>query len=475
MKSSKVVPLASRRPQRERDELAFLPAALEIVETPPSPLGRSLALVIAAVFCAAIAWAAIGKTDIIASAPGKIVASGRSKVLQPFETGVVRAIHVRDGQPVKVGDVLVELDPTINTAESNRIRSDLMSAKLDVARLTAALDVSADPLQTFHPPADAPADLVATQREFLIKQIEEYKAKIAGLDQQQAQKAAERDTIQAEIDKLTAVGPVIEQRLTIQQSLYARELGSKIAYLQTLQQSIEQKHELAVDHNKLREAEAALAAITHSRLQAAAEYQRTIYGQLTEAERKAGGLTQDLAKAQERTNLQQLKAPINGYVQQLAIHTVGGVVTPAQELLVVVPAAGQLEIEARVSNQDIGFIKVGQTAEIKVGTFNFTRYGLLHGEVRSVSHDAIVRDKSEQASKGNSSSADQKSDQGGDQDLYYAARISLDRTSMNIDDAEVNLAPGMAVTAEIKTGSRSLLEYLLSPLLRYKHDSMRER
>ena len=473
MKSSKIIPLQAQRRRRERDELAFLPAALEIIETPPSPLGRTLALVIAAVFCAAIGWAAIGKTDIIASAPGKIVASGRSKVVQPFETGVVRAIHVRDGQAVKAGDVLIELDPTINAAESKRLLSDLTSASLDVARLKAALDVGGNPQRSFHPPSDAPENLVATQREFLLKQLEEYKAKVAGLDQQQAQKAAERDTIQAEIDKLNAVAPVIEQRLAIEKSLYDRELGSKIAYLQTLQQSIEQKHELAIDQNKLREAEAALAAITHSRLQAAAEYQRTIYGQLTEAERKAAGLKQDLAKAQERTNLQQLKAPIDGYVQQLSIHTVGGVVTPAQDLLVVVPSAGQLEIEARVSNQDIGFIKVGQPAAIKVATFNFTRYGLLHGSVLSVSHDAIVRDKTDQPTS--RSSSDQKTDQQADQDLYYTARVSLDRTSMNIDDTEVNLGPGMAVTAEIKTGSRSMLEYLLSPLLRYKHDSLRER
>ena len=114
--------------RRDKDELAFLPAALEIVETPPSPLGRAIGLTIAALFCLALAWASLGKVDIIASAPGKIIPSGRTKVIQPFETGVVRAIHVRDGQSVTAGEILIELDPTMNEAERNHLRSDLTSA-----------------------------------------------------------------------------------------------------------------------------------------------------------------------------------------------------------------------------------------------------------------------------------------------------------------------------------------------------------
>jgi hemolysin D len=168
----------------------------------------------------------------------------------------------------------------------------------------------------------------------------------------------------------------------------------------------------------------------------------------------------------------------DGTVQQIAIHTVGGVVTPAQQLMVIVPADSRLEIEAMVPNKDIGFVAAGQPAEIKVDTFNFTKYGLLHGQVLNVSQDAIVRDKANAAGAGTSASADTSPEAAGakgGQDLVYAARVSLDRTAMDVDGRMVNLAPGMAVTVEIKTGTRRVIEYLLSPLLRYKQEALRER
>jgi membrane fusion protein, hemolysin D len=162
---------------------------------------------------------------------------------------------------------------------------------------------------------------------------------------------------------------------------------------------------------------------------------------------------------------------VDGVVQQLAIHTVGGVVTPAQPLLVVVPKDSRLEIEALVSNSDIGFVHSGQEAEIKVDTFNFTRFGLLHGQVLSVSQDAVIRDR--QQDRHDRATSDTSEPKG--QELNYSARISLDRTAMQIDDKMVNLSPGMAVTVEIKTGSRKILSYLLSPLLRYRQEMLRER
>jgi hemolysin D len=162
-------------------------------------------------------------------------------------------------------------------------------------------------------------------------------------------------------------------------------------------------------------------------------------------------------------------------VQQLAVHTIGGVVTPAKDLLVVVPADSHLEIEAMVSNRDIGFVHPGQDAEIKVDTFNFTRYGLLHGKVVNMSQDAIVRDKPQDKTGDHVPGAESTTSEPKGQELVYAARISLDRTQMQIDDNLVNLSPGMAVTVEIKTGSRNVLSYLLSPIMRYKHESLRER
>jgi hemolysin D len=395
-------------------------------------------------------------------------------VVQPFETGVVRAIHVRDGQSVSANEVLVELDSTMNEAELGHLQSDLVSAELDVARLQAVLED--DPLSSFKPPAQASAEMVATQRRFLIDQMSEQRAKLASLDQQRAEKDAARATAAATIDKLEAEIPIFEQRVDIKQQLLDRQVGSKASYLELLQGLVDAQHELEVQKSHLKETEAALAGIVDARAQAAAEFRRTRFGELVEAERKASGLRDDVLKAQKRTKLQQLTAPVDGTVQQLAIHTVGGVVTPAQSLMVIVPADSRLEIDAMVSNRDIGFVHEGQEAEIKVDTFPFTKYGLLRGTVLSISQDSISRDKPNDNSKDKTQGgAESGSSEPAGQELVYAARVSMDRTQMQVDDNLVNLSAGMAVTVEIKTGSRPVIEYLLSPLLRYKQESLHER
>jgi membrane fusion protein, hemolysin D len=460
---------------RSADELAFLPAALEIVETPPSPIGRAIAAVLIALFCAALGWSAWGTIDIVASAPGKVVSGGRSKVVQPFETGVVRAIKVQDGQRVAAGDVLIELDPTVNAAERDHLHDDLVAERLNIARLGAALANGQAGTADFVAPADADPVLVSTQRQLLANQVSEHRAKIASLARQQAQKEAEHETILATIHKLESLIPVIQQRVDIRKTLMEKEIGSKLTYYEIQQVLVEQQEELNVQKSHLHEAEAAVAAIRETRAQAIAEYSKGLSDDLTKSEQKANGLAQDLIKAQQRTWLQQLTSPVDGVVQQLAVHTVGGVVTPAQSLLVVVPGDSTLEIEADVSNRDIGFVQPGQDAEIKVDTFNFTRYGLLHGEVLGVSQDAIIRDRPPERSSERALGTQHDTSEPNGQELNYSARVSLDRTQMQVEDRSVSLAPGMAVTVEIKTGQRTILDYLLSPLRRYRQEILRER
>src|SRR3954452_25257708 len=164
--------IAFRIAQESRgEELAFLPAALEIVETPPSPIGRKIGLTIILLFCAALAWTWWGTIDIVASATGKIVPSGRTKVIQPFETGLVRSIRVQDGQQVKAGDVLIELDPTVNAAERDHLRSDLLAEQLNAARLRAALVLEDGHAADFTPPDGADPVLVGAQRQLLLHQV----------------------------------------------------------------------------------------------------------------------------------------------------------------------------------------------------------------------------------------------------------------------------------------------------------------
>ena len=475
MKSAKLIPLPIRTPaearlDRSRTELEFLPAALEIVETPASPAGRAIGAVIMLFFVLALAWATFGRIEIVATAPGKIVPTGRTKIIQPLEIGTVRAIHVQEGQRVKAGEVLVELDPTTSEADRNRQAAELLAARLDVARLSAMLADEAE--AAFRAPPEASATQLALARQLITSQSAEHRAKLAELDRQKAQSAANRAAVAANVEKLNAVLPLLRQRFEMRAYLYDKQYGSKLNYLDAQQDLIDKENELEVQKSRLAEADAALQVVTAHRLQAEAEFRRSLLADLKTAQDKADSLAQELVKAERRMQGQTLAAPVEGIVQQLAIHTVGGVVTPAQTLMVVVPAESRLEIEAMVSNRDIGFVHAGERAEIKVDTFNFTRYGLLRGDVLNVSSDAVDRDSQAGVTEPGAPNPPVPT---GRRELAYIARISLDRTAMDIDGRSVNLRPGMAVTAEINTGNRRVIEYLLSPLLRYREESLRER
>ena len=471
--SRNIVPFPKRELRRREQEIAFLPAALEIAESPPSPIGRAIGASIIAVFCIALVWAILGSVDIVASATGKIVPGGRTKLIQPFETGVVRAIRVRDGQSVKAGDVLIELDPTMTEADQERQKSDLIAAELDAARLRAAL--ATDPLAAFRAPQNATAAEIEMHRQFLISQRAEQDAKLSEIERQRGQKEAERATTSASVAKLEATIPVLQERVDIRKGLVEKALASKVLYLSEYQELVAMQQDLLLQKSRLREADAAIALLKETKDKTAAEYRRATYDALAKAEQKVASTAQEVVKADRRTKLQRLTAPVDGVVQQLAVHTVGGVVTPAQALAVLVPSESQLEIEAMLSNRDIGFVHPGQKAEIKVDTFNFTRYGLLHGDVLSVSTDAITRDRSQAGSNERTSGAAQSSSEPKGQELEYAARVSLDQTHMQVEDKLVKLGPGMAVTVEIKTGRRRIISYLLSPLARSRHEALRER
>ena len=446
-------------------EREFLPAALEIIETPASPAGRSIGAAIIALMLLAMAWAVFGQINIYATAPGKIVPTGRIKTIQPLESGIVRAIHVEDGQAVKAGETLIELDPTKSLAERNRLASELMSTRLEVARLEALLSDAADPSAAFVAPEDAEPAQIALMRRLIQSASAEFRAKLAGLDGQVAQSQANRAAIAATVEKLDALIPLLQQQAELRRTLLHNEFGSKLAYIDAEQQLVASERELVVQQRRLVEADAALAAVTEQRREAEAGERRSRLAALAEARAKAEAVAQDLVKAEQHIQEQTLTAPVNGIVQQLAIHTVGGVVTPAQTLLELVPTDRRVEIEASIANGDIGFVHAGQPAEIKIDTFAFTRYGLVPGKVLSISPDATPP----------TTAIAEGTDKATAREPGFTARISLDRDAMQIDDQLVPLRPGMGVTVEIDTGKRRVIEYLLSPLLRYSHDSMRER
>jgi membrane fusion protein, hemolysin D len=456
----------------------FLPAALEILETPASPVGRAIGATLILFFAIAIGWATFGHVDIIATAQGKVVPTGRSKTIQPLETGIVQAIHVQDGDRVTAGQVLIELDRTVTQAERKHVAADLILTQLDVARLEALRDnfAALSALRDLVPPLGAAPLDVARTRAAMLAQAAEQSAKLSSVVQQIAQKQAEAESVQAAIAKIDASLPMVQETADIRRKAKEIQYGNQIAFLEAQTRLIDQQNERLVQQRKLVEIEAARLALEQQLAQTKSGFERQVLSDLSDAQKKVEELAQDFVKAERKIEEQVLRAPIDGTVQQLALHTVGGVVTPAQQLMTIVPADSTLEAEAMISNRDIGFVSAGQSAEIKIDTFNFTRYGLVHGKVTSVSQDAIVRDKPADKQNGTKpAGALSETSEPAGQEFVYSARVSLDETQMQVEDRMVGLAPGMAVTVEIKTGTRRIIEYLMSPLLRYKQESLRER
>jgi hemolysin D len=469
-----------RLPKRTRDEREFLPAALEIVDTPPSPVGRAIGFTIILVAIIAIAWACIGKVDIVATASGRIVPAGKTKIVQPADTGIVTAIHVSDGDHVKAGDILIELNATQVSADRDRFVRDLLQANLNLARLrglAAALPGTAGAGKKpnlVDPPKDAKPEDLALTLAAMRAQAANENAKLADLDQQIEAKRAEAAEAAAAATKLQASLPMLADQEQLLRTMRDQKIGSKLDWYQVNQQLIEQKHEIGVLAHRKDAAEAAQRALREQRAAEATQYQMAILSELDKVRAQASELNAELAKSQQRVSQNVLLAPIDGTVQQLAIHTIGGVVTPAESLLTIVPHDDSLVVEAAVQNRDVGFISEGQTVRVKVEAFNFTLYGLIEGKVLSVTRDA-VQPSNENKGKSNNQNQGDPAAADGQSGPVYMARIALDQDWMMTENGKVELTPGMAVTAEIQTGERRLISYLLSPLVRHVSESMRER
>lgn len=428
----------------------FLPAVLEIQQAPPSPIGRAMLWTIMAVFAAGVTWATFGWVDIVATAQGKIIPSGYSKVIQPYETGVITGIYVQDGQVVRRGDVLIDLDSTQNRADRDRASNEYRAAKVEAARLRALIAGRS----TFEGPAEGDPQYMLLQQQLLRDQLAEYQARAGAARHLMEQRKAALEQTRENIRRLEATVPMEAERAEAYKKLLEHDAVTKMDFLQAEGQRIDKTQELAGQRKKLMQDQGALAEAEKNYRVLISEFQQNKQAELSTLETKAASLAQDVTKARQRADLQRLSTPIDGVVQQLAVHTVGGVVTPAQQLLIVVPHDHPVEVEAQVENKDVGFVKEGQPVEIKVETFQFTLYGTIPGQVLTVSDDAAPIEKV---------------------GLVYPTRVSMDRSTIQVEGKHVNLSPGMAVTVEIKTGKRRVIEYLLSPLLKSMKESLRER
>ena len=410
-----------------KHEAQFLPASLSLQEMPSSSSLRWTARVLMALVIFTVLWSIFGHIDITVNAAGKIIPSARTKTIGSVDIASVRALYVTEGQEVRRGDVLIELDSSSSDAEHDKAVNSVAQARLLIARSQSMIS-AVDHLQT--PQLGVVKDVTPAQWQLAKRH----------LDGQYRDFYAKLIRINGEISRYTKALPLATQRAEDFNILRQDHTVSQHAWLEKEQLKIEIESQLLEAKNQ----RAALIAQTR----------KEAHDAMTEGHKIVAASEQDQRRSGERSKLLKLTAPVDGTVQQLTVHTVGGVVPAAQSLMQIVPKQSVVEVEAFLENKDVGFVRIGQTAEVKIDAFDYTKYGTTNAKVKHVSHDAIEDEK---------------------RGLIYATRVALDKNSIVVDGKLLPLSAGMSVNVEIKTGTRRVIEYVLSPLMRHQREALHER
>jgi hemolysin D len=416
-------------PELKAHEAEFLPAALSIQTQPVSPAGRWVARVLMLLIVVLFLWSVAGQFDIIVNAQGKTIPGGYTKTISSVEVASVRALNVEEGQSVKAGDVLIELDTRASDSERDKSEGDRQTAWLQAERARAmlkAIDTGTPPKLSDAPHQNLDAQRVQDAQQHLQDQWRDYQAKLMRLE--------------GEISRYSQALPLATQR--------AKDYAELAKTSDVSQHAWFEKEQARID------LEGQLADARHQKTSLTAETRKTAQDALSEANRIAASSAQDVQKATIHGELLKLTSPVDGTVQQLTVHTVGGVVPAAQALMQIVPKQATVEMEAFMENKDVGFVQAGQEAQVKIDAFEYTKYGTISAKVSHVSQDAIQDEK-----KG----------------LIYSVKVVLMQTTINVDGRQVTLSPGMSGSVEIKTGTRRVIEYVLAPLLQHGRESLRER
>ncbi len=442
----------------------FAPPLLRIQETPPAPLSGWVLRALLALLACVLLWAAFGPLDIVAVADGKLVPSGYLKIIQPSEQGIVREILVQEGEKVSPGQVLIRMDPVLTSADVKTIRAEYDNRRLALRRIEAQLL-----RKNFSAQKDDPPDLyaqVAAQHAANVRAYENALAQERSLlDKARQDLAAALETK----TKLEQVLPHYVEQEKAFEKLTRDGFAGRILYTDKRRERIEKEQDLRAQEFVIRSNRALIDQSEKKIAQISADYRRQLQTERVETAAQYEKARQELAKQAHREQLLELRAPEAGTVKDLATHTIGTVAMPGTILMTLVPGGEQLLAEVWVSNQDVGFVREGQPVKIKLAAFQFTKYGMLEGSVRKVSADATE-----------APSPNTRSDALTGRDrpmgpLAYRAIVELKNQYLEADATRYPLAAGMQVAAEINLGTRTVLEYLLSPVRKAFHEAGRER
>jgi HlyD family type I secretion membrane fusion protein len=460
-------------PRLTAEEREFLPATIELIETPFSPTLRFTAWALCGLIAAAVIWASLSHIDMVAVADGKVVPLGQVKVVQPLETAMIRAIHVDEGDHVAAGQLLVDLDPTEARADLDALVYNRTQAALDAE--VARVLLSRDPGEPFRGPEGADPVLVEQSHSQAQREIEKHLATVSGYEADIAQKEAVLQSNDAQIERARLTLPLLQEKNETAKTLYDKKFGTRPPVLESEQQLVEKRAELKTAENNINQIQAERRSIQAKLAEARAGYMADATDRRTKALMKISQLNQDITKARQKESYRRLVAPVDGTVQGLKIHTPGAVVTTADILMTIVPDGTGIEVDCLVLNKDIGFVGESQDVEVKLEAFPFTRYGLVKGRVRKLGRDAATSPNAPPGTLAAMAQPAASAPGAPPAELAYPAKVTLLQDWILVDGRREKIRSGMRVSAEIKTGDRRVIEYLLSPVMQAAKEAGRER
>ena len=435
----------------DSEDKEFLPPAVEILETPPSPMGRMLVWAVLGLFVLVLLWSFIGEIDEVVVARGKVIPVGYTKVLQSEDKGIVKRILVQEGQKVKKGELLMELDRTMSESDLNALKKEISYYDINIRRILAEL--SDKPFMAETGTGFDPRDM-AQQMSLYQSRQSEKRARLEFCDAQIRQKEDSVRVAESSLEKYRQLLSIAREREQNLQEIVEQGAISKYTYLEYKGKRIELEQNVSMNISELSGARADASAARQQKAQYLAEWNRQLQEELINCRKQYNTLKESERKAELKNKLIEIKSPVDGAVHKLDIHTVGAVVQEAQGLMQVVPEGTPMEVEAWMENKDIGFVNPGMPVEIKIDTFNFQKFGTLKGKVREISPDAI-EDK--------------------DRGPLYRVMVSMDEEKLHMDNRDLQVYPGMSVSAEIKTRKKRIIDFFLEPFQTYKNEALRER
>lgn len=433
-------------PGYRHDEAAFLPDALTLSRSPVSPAGRHVLWLLIAMVSLIVLWAWFGRLDIVATAQGRIQASAGVPTLR--SAGTVQAVHVREGQRVQAGEVLIEFDDVVPRAQRMRLEAEREIWQQRRQRALALIEAIERDLAQ---PASAATTL---SQAITLAESATLAARLAGMDAGLARRRADHEVALSTLSRLQRTVVIARQRARALEVLAREQYVTRNSYLERERERIEQEAALEAQYSRVREAASAITELTQQRLALYEEARQTALNRVLEASEQQAVVEQELVKARRLEQMTRLTAPVSGTVQQLTVPMAGVTIPDSQALLRIIPQGSPLEVTGLLPNKDIGFVRPGQRVQVKVETFPYVEYGTVHGTVVGVSQDALEDER---------------------QGLVYELRVALDRWDVMVGGISQPLAPGMAVTIEIKTGRRRVMDYFLGPLTEYATQTLRDR